>query len=554
MNPFPRGHQPTICNLGRAGDALSVAPIAKELSLHFGERIDWLISREYAGVLRCMSYVSGVPFDGHFGNVGEAIKKFRNRHPSIVLAQAWSRDGSFPPPQCESFVHEAWNRAGKLPHFGLPLDIDQRSPEREAAMAGTLGMNGQPVLLVSLSGHSSPYPYRASLLSALNDLKKHYHIVDISDLQCAHISDVLGLMDRAAVAVLSDSAHLHLSYASPGLKVVGLQSDNPNRWFGTPRRHNWIAAHRYGESLVRLPDVLAQLKAAAFPRQPSRRIITGIQAGGYNPSIIRWGGKLLCIYRHHPARSWHTRLRVAELDDSYRAAKDLPVEFPNGTQGASQEDARFFVHAGRLFISYNIAHDAPPGALAKAAVGYGPLVRSGSHWFVESNHHIKYGKNDFSACEKNFVFWSHEGKLYCIYQGSPDQIVLQIAGDKVLNEFRTPAMPWAHGSIRGDTAPLAYNGQLLRFFHSLVRYPSGQHRYHIGAVTMEAEPPFRMTGITQGPLFSGQKGQPQRFHHKDNVVFSSGAIPQDDGWIISMGVNDEFSCIERVEPHNLMLA
>lgn len=549
MNPLPRGQSPTVLCAGRAGDILASLPIAREISFATDNVVEWIASNDYAPILRCATYARAVPYDGHFGNVGAALKKFQHRHPSIVIAQAWSRDGCFPPPQQDNFVEEAWARAGKLEHFGLPLDIDARSSEREAALVKSCGLNGQPTLLVSASGFSCPYPYRAQLTQQLQALKKDYHIVDISDLRCDHISDLLGLMDRATAALLVDSAPLHLSYASPDLKVFALTADNPNNWFGSPRRPNWINSCRYSESLARMPDIVEQLRSVAGPRVPSRIQIKGLLPGGYNPSLIRWEGKLLCIYRYHPARNWVTKLRVAELNEKYEALNDLPVHIPDSRDDYSNEDARFFVHNGKLNISYTLATWPP-----KAVVGYGELEHHGNHWDVPMHNQVEYGHNDWSGLEKNHIFFTKGDALFCIYQVSPEQIVLQIEGDKVVSEWRTKSPHWPFGQMRGDSAPLPWDEKHdLRFFHSCARYPSGKFRYHVAALLQDREPPFQIRAVTRGPLFSGQpKLVTDRHHRKPNVVFGGSAIQDVNGIFLALGTGDEQAHAQTVQKTQLM--
>jgi predicted GH43/DUF377 family glycosyl hydrolase len=42
-------------------------------------------------------------------------------------------------------------------------------------------------------------------------------------------------------------------------------------------------------------------------------------------------------------------------------------------------------------------------------------------------------------------------------------------------------------------------------------------------------------------------------HWKPNVVIPYGCVPQDDGWTVSLGVNDALACLATIKPEQLKL-
>ena len=103
---------------------------------------------------------------------------------------------------------------------------------------------------------------------------------------------------------------------------------------------------------------------------------------------------------------------------------------------------------------------------------------------------------------------------------------------------------------------------LLRFFHSRLDNEAVpvRHRYYIGAMLMEPEPPFKVVAVSKQPIFRGSEDDDLNdterhtaFHHKRNVVFPAGAVKDGDGWLLSFGVNDSACAVARLKFEDLKL-
>lgn len=135
--------------------------------------------------------------------------------------------------------------------------------------------------------------------------------------------------------------------------------------------------------------------------------------------------------------------------------------------------------------------------------------------------------------------------LYFIYAMQPDHVVCKLDKDgiSVCEVFRTPGPTWPHGEMKGGTSPLPYNGQWLRFFHSLQRHCEKRETwtYSIGACLMESKPPFRVTAVSKRPILRGnEKFTPECPHQKHSVAICYGAVwdAGELGWVLSVGLND----------------
>jgi hypothetical protein len=280
---------------------------------------------------------------------------------------------------------------------------------------------------------------------------------------------------------------------------------------------------------------------------------------GYNPALNTKGW---LAYRYHVTRLG-TRLAVAQLGENGSVVlnRALPIE------GKSVDDAKLFTHAGQDFISWVEAtwNDADYQNTIRCVVKYGKFDGA----VVTDVKQPMLPGNDGSTLQKNYVFFTRatnggeSAHLHCIYQCHPTQKIYDLTGFKGHSAFEgapiyeTEAPQWPYGHIRGDTAPLPYEGKLLRFFHSRLSnetaYPF--FRYYIGAVLHEPDPPFEVVRVSKRPVVFGSEISAQTAktcpHFKPNVCFGGSAIETNGGWILPIGVNDSECVLARITPEQL---
>lgn len=292
------------------------------------------------------------------------------------------------------------------------------------------------------------------------------------------------------------------------------------------------------------PPVAAQLPRLGLNTK-------GLKPFGYNPSIIRYQGRLLLSYRWHEAGAKATRLRLAELSEAGDVSSDAPIQ----CSGSSCEDARLFLHRDGLWMSWV---DANYPAGSEAVMKYGRLAL-GREPAIEETVQVDYAHNDYSRCQKNWIHFDHAGRLYCFYD---DHTLLRLEDGKVVEETAVEPPPWAYGQIRGGTGPLPCDGKLLRFFHSCLHTePEPCPRlYRVGALLLEPEPPFRVVAVSSQPILHGSgldsltvAEKAACTDHRRNVVFPCGAVVHEDGWLLAVGANDCESLLLKVRREDLHL-
>lgn len=268
---------------------------------------------------------------------------------------------------------------------------------------------------------------------------------------------------------------------------------------------------------------------------------------GYNPSIIEHDGRMFMAYRYHQGTP-STKLAMAEIKETGEVVSGWPLVM----DGRSIEDPKLFPHNGHVFMSWVEA--SYPELPLRSVVKWGLYAHLDGH--IVSPTQIQFGRNDWTALEKSWVMFEHEGNAWFIYQSSPEQMVVRV---DTLEPQVSPGPKWAYGTIKGGTAPVPYEDKLLRFFHSTLDNDPGEwyRRYFIGAMLMENRPPFAVTHVSKTPIIYGNEtGFVKRNdceHFKGNVVFPSGVIARDWGWLLSLGENDSSCVIAKVTPKELNL-
>lgn len=276
----------------------------------------------------------------------------------------------------------------------------------------------------------------------------------------------------------------------------------------------------------------------------------------YNPTIIQHNDRLLCCYRFHDQRDLSTALSVAQIDLSGNVLRKWPLQLPQA--GGSEEDARFFMFKGELHLSY--VDSTYPSLPARAVVKYGRLVEDGDVMKLVDIQQVQYGDNDYEHCNKNWIFFEHNNELLCWFTAEE---LIRVKGSTALQVAKNKLPGWEYGQIRGGTIPVPWkNGSLLRFFHSAIdsEIAPYRRRYFIGAMVMRGKHPFDSTIISKHPIITASErdilsamersgcGQ-----YKPKVVFPLGCVPVEDGWVLSVGINDSHCALVKITETDLNL-
>lgn len=286
----------------------------------------------------------------------------------------------------------------------------------------------------------------------------------------------------------------------------------------------------------RYPKVSEQIEC--LPLQTDK-----LFAFGYNPTF---NDKGWLVYRFHKG-SPATKLAIAQIDD--QGAVFSNRELVIGPH--SEEDAKLFTIQGEDYLSWV---DSLWPVQFKSSVKCAKFKDGQFSEFKQPD----IGKNDGTATEKNWVFFEYEGRMHVIHQCHPNHQVYNLTKPGLVYDSAPPI--WPYGAIKGGTQPLPYEGKWLRFIHGRLDNEQGPviHRYRVGAYLMNPEPPFNVVAVSKKPIIHGSEVDsltPEQRkkvpHRKMNVVFPSGAVQKDDGWIVSIGENDCACKLVKIRPKDL---
>jgi predicted GH43/DUF377 family glycosyl hydrolase len=215
------------------------------------------------------------------------------------------------------------------------------------------------------------------------------------------------------------------------------------------------------------------------------------------------------------------------------------------------EDPRAFVdNLGNLCISA-ATYVNPQVAIQQI------VCKVNDNFQVTRNIRIRHGKNSDqltaqSGLEKNWTFFTHEGKMFFVYQIDKrfgHEVVALDLNWRPESRNNTTGIHWRFGEIRGGTPPVLVGDEYFAFYHSSLKWGSSNSRYVMGAYAFEAAPPFRITRFTKFPILSGCSGSAQI----KPVVFPSGAEIREGVWTVVYGINDN-QCGWSKIPHSEVTA
>lgn len=309
-------------------------------------------------------------------------------------------------------------------------------------------------------------------------------------------------------------------------------------------------------------SIFAQLEARAVPPHnllPSPRY--------QNPGLFKYAGKFWLAYRYHRMETETKRSGIGiceiNVDTGEPIGKSQHLPLTNATDSEHHEDCRLFTFKEQPYISFTEMQGYVPGINYTCVMKYARLKLTRNKWSVVEEWKPTYGNNNGFSKEKNWVFFEHADKLYCVYATDPEHAVLRIEGEKVVEEIKTPGPLWQWGHVRGGSPPIDLgDGRMLALFHSSIPTEEPPHfvRYYAGAYTFESKPPFKVLQISSQPIMSGSeedghKVDPRYVHGwKPYVVFPCGLVKEGDNLIASFGVNDWQCAVGKLKMDQLLLA
>ena len=277
------------------------------------------------------------------------------------------------------------------------------------------------------------------------------------------------------------------------------------------------------------PDCKCKQPPASLVRRwDEKSLWPGAPGIRFNASLLAHGGGYLLAYREAWAGSnvWLGRL---DADFNPRGSPwQLDLRHPAAP--GSREDPRLFRYRGRVGVAF-------AGAVATPWHTNMLYALLGEDLQVAGVYAPSYpGRN---LWEKNWAMFEADGDLLAVYHGQPHRI-LCISGTRASLVHSEPGLEaWSGGDVRGGASPVLRGGEYYHWFHDVVNDGSVR-TYRMGLYTFDAQPPYRPRRLVRAPLLCA----PPRAKGA-RVVYPCGAVPTEDGWVVSLGVNDEWVELHR---------
>lgn len=285
-----------------------------------------------------------------------------------------------------------------------------------------------------------------------------------------------------------------------------------------------------------IPPLAKQVDAAQVIRPGLHR--------QYNSGMVQAGDTVLLATRVYDAGRNRCEIELQRLEGG-RATPIRRMELPSTSNLEEYEDARLFWHDERLFMAYTEGH-----YYKEPYVSIQRLVELDEDLEVVRSVPLHYGFNGRGRSEKNWQFFSHEGRIHFVYGFHPHVVVAIEEDGRIAGEWTTPGIRWPYGTMSGGTPPVRAGGYYLSFFHSYVKIPARDRRYSFSAYLFSGGPPFGIQQVTL-PLARGSANDPDLPnakvpHWMPLVVFPCGHLVREDHHLLSVGLNDSFDAMVRL--------
>jgi predicted GH43/DUF377 family glycosyl hydrolase len=305
-------------------------------------------------------------------------------------------------------------------------------------------------------------------------------------------------------------------------------------------------------------DFVLETRQIAIPGYPD----------AFNPSLIRWQGRLLMSFRviEDPKASFNSWIGLIFLDDDFHPI-GLPQRLNMRAAGSlvpcRAEDARLLMVGDRLWIVYS-DNTEPKISRGGFRVYIARVNWIGNQFLLDGIERLSHFEGESpNLREKNWVPFDYQNNLLLAYSLDPHQIFFPIqgTGDCQTVAKSESAIDWKWGRLRGGTpAILNDDGEYLAFFHSSIdlatTYSDGKivSHYLIGAYTFSSQPPFHITRISPEPIVGRgfYHGPVYRPYWKPvRVVFPCGMILDQDYIWIAYGRQDHEIFIAKIDKKGL---
>lgn len=252
--------------LGKFGDCINALPIIEREYKTSHKKPTVVTSPKYAAVFDGCAYVGKViNFTGKWGDLHSAIKFAKGMFNDVTVLQC--HGDNFPFQQTKpSFQHEVYDRVKLLREWpNMRPNFDRRDAGREMNLVKSLVGDSEKFILLADQSESSQFKLIEELkLMIHTKFGGEYKIIHLSKVRAQKIYDLLGLYERAAALVTTETVHTHLSMGC-NVPTFVLAADG---WRGSAFRKSFGFYLKYADWERRKNDFIGAIDNFLTGKQP----------------------------------------------------------------------------------------------------------------------------------------------------------------------------------------------------------------------------------------------------------------------------------------------
>lgn len=274
----------------------------------------------------------------------------------------------------------------------------------------------------------------------------------------------------------------------------------------------------------------------------------------FNPSIIRWHGKLLMSFRFRLPITLSTNpIALVWLDEDFNVMSEpqiLDIPHPHPWQ----QDARLISIRDHLYVVYsNLFCGIRRMYVAEV------FDDDGAFFAGEDIPLLHYDQKSMPQ-EKNWVPFDYDGNLLLAYSINPHCIFRPVQSTCETVAITEKNVAWDWGELRGGTPAHRIGDQYLAFFHSSTDAVSLQSNaqsmphYVMGCYTFSLQPPFEITAISPEPIIGKNfyNGPTHQTWKPLRVVFPGGFVCDDQYIRLVYGRQDHECWVAKIEIEKML--
>ena len=288
----------------------------------------------------------------------------------------------------------------------------------------------------------------------------------------------------------------------------------------------------------------------------------------FNPSIIRWRGKILMSFRTIPGnkKSFNSEIGLMRLDPQFNPIGEpqlLALRESGSLIPCRAEDGRLIQIKNHLYLIYS---DCSEMQISRAnfRVHVAELGYDGKKFIVLNKTILKQfeGQSD-QIREKNWVPFNYQNELLLSYSIDPHFVLSPLLWSEkcVTISLSDRSSYWGWGALRGGTPALLIDGQYLAFFHSSIELATVQSgganvaHYFMGAYTFDPHPPFNLRKVSASPIIAEEfySGEEYNYYWKPiQAIFPCGFIEDGSTLWVAYGRQDHETWVVQLDKKGLM--